>query len=398
MESAMSVRRLSQFKPCGVAVAAGGVLLLALAATAGAQDVAEPPAPGNLIANWGFDADTSGWGSFGGTLTRTDDGSSDPCSPNAGVATVVQRAGSVYSISDSQGGYQPTVRSTVAGETFIAYATVTPTSASAAGKPARIVLRERVGTTGTIIKESVTAFTMPRINEAIQPVVSATALRSGSTLGLRIEQTSAQPGDAFELDNVFLRRGTPAFGPAAPGTTWTTMSNDVSRVSIYSALDANGTPDRYTRYLPHLRVYLDGRGGAGGSQRLRAVVYAGIAAQSIPVRLVGVSREVAITSGTSARWVDFAFDTPVLLSGNDGATYQFGLQSGPTRNVARYASTSRPGALWWGPDGYADGPNQNFGTTEPNGASPTWSTDDKHMSIQGIAAATGVASRSSCWD
>jgi hypothetical protein len=48
------------------------------------------------------------------------------------------------------------VRSTVAREPFIAYATVS--AASAAGKPARIILRERVGTTGTIIKETARSF------------------------------------------------------------------------------------------------------------------------------------------------------------------------------------------------------------------------------------------------
>jgi hypothetical protein len=35
---------------------------------------------------------------------------------------------------------------------------VSAASASAAGKPARIILRERVGTTGTIIKETARSF------------------------------------------------------------------------------------------------------------------------------------------------------------------------------------------------------------------------------------------------
>jgi hypothetical protein len=72
----------------------------------------------------------------------------------------------VYTISDSQGtGNLPTVRSTVAGETFIAYARVSAASASAAGKPGRIILRERVGATGSILKETAVSFTLPPVGQ-----------------------------------------------------------------------------------------------------------------------------------------------------------------------------------------------------------------------------------------
>ena len=97
--------------------------------------------------------------------------------------------------------------------------------------------------------------------------------------------------------------------------------------------------------------------------------------------LWATSREVTITSGSGPRWVDFRFDAPVRLPAVDGAIYQFGLLSGPTGNVARDASTAAPAALFWGLDRYADGANPFFGTTDPRGASPTWSTDDKLMSI-----------------
>ena len=86
-----------------------------------------------------------------------------------------------------------------------------------------------------------------------------------------------------------------------------------------------------------------------------------------------------------------------MLSAREGATYRFGLLSGPTRNVARYASTRQPGALWWGSDSYANGPNWYFGTTDPAGLFPTWRTDDKQMSIQGIAAPLGRDTRWICW-
>jgi hypothetical protein len=375
------------------ALASCAAVPLLLAAPAGAV---EPPAPGNLIANRGFDVDTSGWGSSGGALSRTEDGST--CSTaNPGAATVTRRTGGVYTISDAAGGNQPTVRSTVAGETFVAYAGVSAASASAAGKPARIILRERVGTTGAIVKETATRFTLPAVGERFVIATSTVAVRSGSTLGLRIEQSGAAAGDAFSIDDVFLRRGTRAFGAASPGSIWTPMGSDVARISTYGALDGSGFPDSATRYLDRLRVYLDGRGGATGTQKLRAVVYYGVGFLE-PVFLLRSSREVSIRSGAAGRWVDFRFDSPVRLSGIDGARYQFGLLSGATRNVARFAATRATGALWVSPDSYADGANRWFGTTDRDGATaPAFTTDAKQMSIQGIAAPVGLAHPESCF-
>ena len=391
----MSVRRSSHSKRSAVALGALAALSFGPTPLAAAQTNYAPPAPGNLIANGGFDTGTAGWGSFGGSLARTENGGL--CwSQNTGAATVTHRSGSVYTISDSQGGNQPTVRSTVAGETFIAYATVGAASASAAGKPARIILRERVGSTGTIIKETSASFTLPSSGGSLYAVVSTQAVRSGSSLGVRIEQSDAQPGDAFTADDVNLRRATREFGPASPGTIWTTMSGDVSRLSTYSALGSDGRPDTFHRYVDRLRVYLDGRGGATGSQKLRAVVYIGVGTYDV-APLWATSREVTIGSGTSARWVDFRFDSPVRIPGNDGARYQFGLLSGPTGNVARYASTAAPAALHWGPDRYADGANPYFGTTDPQGPQPTWSTDAKQMSIQGITTPIAYTHPNSCF-
>jgi hypothetical protein len=231
-----------------VVLAACAALSLTLVAVASAQDYS-PPAPGNLTVNPRFDADTSGWGSFGGTLARTGNGSL--CwSTNPGTATVTQRTGSVYTISDSQGGYQPSVSSTVAGETFIAYASVATASVSAAGKPARMILRERVGTTGTIIKETATSFILPPADQGTSVLVSTQAVRSGSTLGVRIEQSNAQPGDAFTVDDVYLRRATRELGPQTPGTIWTRMSGDLSRISTFSALGPDGQPDHLSRTVP----------------------------------------------------------------------------------------------------------------------------------------------------
>jgi hypothetical protein len=383
-----SIDRLGRWTRGGLVLPALAVVPLLFAGTA----VAAPP-PGNLVVNSGFDTDTSGWGSFGGTLARTETGS--PCANgNPGAATATVQTGAVYTISDSQGGNEPTVGSTIAGQTYIAFATVWAASASAAGKPARIILRERVGTAGTIIKETSTSFTMPPTSAPHLVVVSARAVKSGSTLGLRIEQSAATRGDAFSIDDVAVRIAARAFGAETPGTVWTTMSNDVSRVSVFSALGPDGQPDTLDRFLDRLRVYLDGRGGVTGSQKLRAVIYSGYG-WSPGMDLVAVSRELTITSGTSARWVDFRFDAPPFLSGFEVATYQFGLLSGSTRNVARYASTSSPKALWWGADKYVDGPFSSLEKPDLIHPPATWSTDDKQMSIQGLAVPVGDG-RSGC--
>src|SRR3954453_10127119 len=132
----MGCGRLARWARGGVVVAVCAVVPLSIATSASAL----APAPGNLVVNSGFDTDTSGWGSFGGTLTRTESGS--PClNGNAGAATATLQTGTVYTISDSQGGNQPTVRSTVAGQTYIAFTTVWAASPSAVGRPARIILR-----------------------------------------------------------------------------------------------------------------------------------------------------------------------------------------------------------------------------------------------------------------
>jgi hypothetical protein len=376
-------------------VLAGACVVLVLA-TAPAAFPQEPPAPGNLIANWGFDTDTAGWGSFNGTLARTENGSLCSTS-NPGAATVTRRTGDVFTISDSQGaGNVPTVRSTVAGESYVAYANVGAATASAVGKPVRIILRERVGDFGPIVKETAASMRLPDVGSAPVIAVSTVAARTGSTLGLRIAQSAAGPGDAFTVDDVFLRRTTQEFGPRNPGTLWTAMPANSVRLTTFTAPIGAPYPDDNTRYLDRLRVYLDGKGGATGSQKLRAVIYA-YAGLPDPQWLLAASHEVTIQSGSPGRWVDFRFDGPVRLSGIDGAVYGFGLLSGPRGHVARYAATSRRGALYWGRDTYADGPNLFFGTTDPNGASPDWSKADKAMSIQGVAAPVGEGNPDSCF-
>src|SRR4051794_7291114 len=187
----MPPHRASRLLRRSIVIAAIAAVPVVAAAPASAGN---PPAAGNLIVNWGFDTSTAGWGSFGGSLARTLNGS--PClSTNPGAATVTRQTGDVYTISDSQGaGNVPTVRSTVAGETFIAYVSVWSASVSAAGKPAGSTLRGRVGAPGNTLREPPVSFTMPPLGQMGGAAISATATTSGATMGLRIEQSAAVAG------------------------------------------------------------------------------------------------------------------------------------------------------------------------------------------------------------
>ena len=49
------------------------------------------------------------------------------------------------------------------------------------------------------------------------------------------------------------------------------------------------------------------------------------------------------------------------------------------------------------PDTYTDGPNQFFGTADPNGDNSTFTTADNQISIQGVTAQVGHANPASCF-
>jgi hypothetical protein len=131
------------------------------------------------------------------------------------------------------------------------------------------------------------------------------------------------------------------------------LKANFSRGSEFFALEG-GT-------LTGLHAYLDGLGGASGSQKIRMVIY-GLFNDNGDVFFgrIAQSADVTITAGTPARWVHFAVP-PVALNSNWGPFYRIAMQSGDTAGVVRDFGDSRPVVCcgppyWFGlPDAFADG-------------------------------------------
>ena len=129
-------------------------------------------------------------------------------------------------------------------------------------------------------------------------------------------------------------------------------------------------PDKRSN-LTALYAYLDGNGGAAGSQKVRMTVY-GVnfdtsSGQTVATAaLYAQSDEVTIAAGTPPGWVQF----PVYPKTLGAVTDQFYimLQTGDTAGVIRDYGD---GAANWTsvPDSYADGPSFSF--IVPNGGTPT---------------------------
>lgn len=141
------------------------------------------------------------------------------------------------------------------------------------------------------------------------------------------------------------------------------LTANVSRWSSFELHDES-------RPLTGLHAYLDGRGGAAGSQKIRMVVYGMHATQdtSYFVKIVQ-SQDVTITAGMSPQWVNFPV-TSVPLNA-PYPIYLIALQTGDTAGVIRDYGDSRPNPTgnWYSiADTFADGALDQVPTlaTAPN--------------------------------
>ena len=127
------------------------------------------------------------------------------------------------------------------------------------------------------------------------------------------------------------------------------MTADRKRASKFT-LDRLGT-------LLKFRAYLDGQGGATGSQAVKVVLYRDNA--GVPGAKVVESSQVNVAAGLTPRWVDF----PAAARRLDPGTYWVALFTGQTAVVARNYGGD-PGNNWFGNnvDTYADGASDPFGT------------------------------------
>jgi hypothetical protein len=110
-------------------------------------------------------------------------------------------------------------------------------------------------------------------------------------------------------------------------------------------------------------AYLDGNGGASGTQQVRVSLYADDCYHGEPATLFSDSEVVNIAAGKPPGWVHFPLKTPANMY--EGCGFWLALQSGGTQGVARdYADGNAP---WLGvQDTFADGPEYNY----PNQAGP----------------------------
>jgi hypothetical protein len=137
------------------------------------------------------------------------------------------------------------------------------------------------------------------------------------------------------------------FGTSAIGGFLSGFSNDSTLVNKYSV----SSDVRVTK----LSMYLDGLGGATGSQNLKGVIYSDNGGQ--PASLIAASNELQITSGSAGDWRDLPFSSPVTLK---AGTYWIGAIVGGTAGVARDATTTVTGAMRYSSDLYSDGPAAIF--------------------------------------
>jgi hypothetical protein len=150
------------------------------------------------------------------------------------------------------------------------------------------------------------------------------------------------------------------------------LTNVLGRTDI-GAQPSSGLSANFTRWshftikdniptLTGLHAYLDGLGGAGGSQKVRMVVYHLATERGETWYMkVAESDEVTIPAGMPPQWVDFHVPPTTLVS--YPGTHEIALQTGDTAGVIRDYGDNRPDPDGnWGAiaDSYADGPIQTI--------------------------------------
>ena len=173
--------------------------------TAGGGGGTTPVPTGNLTANPSMETNAAGWGAWQSTLART----AVADAPNGNFAMQVSQAsGTFYTIDDTP----DTVPSATAGTNYTGTAYVKAATASAVGKPVRIVVRERTAAGGLVAETTSAAVTL---TNAFQPItVTRTAQTTGDVIDLYIQQDTAVAGNAFYADLISL---VPAAGGGGGG-------------------------------------------------------------------------------------------------------------------------------------------------------------------------------------
>ena len=109
--------------------------------------------------------------------------------------------------------------------------------------------------------------------------------------------------------------------------------------------------------LAGFSAYLDGNGGASGSQDVRVVLYRD--ANGVPGSKVVESSKFTVTAGMTPQWVNFPAPPTTLTPG----TYWIVLHTGATQGIARnYGDGTTTGTWYSNSDVFSDGASDPFGS------------------------------------
>lgn len=142
-----------------------------------------------------------------------------------------------------------------------------------------------------------------------------------------------------------------ALGRDVPGTALLPMSSDYKRSSRFTLGQAG--------VVSGLVAYLDGLGGASGTQQVRFAVYADQGGS--PGALLAQTSAGSVAAGSPAAWLRLPLSDPLALAAGD---YHLAVHGGASRSVARYSRAPRADGLRYGRDVFDDGAEDPYGLTK----------------------------------
>jgi len=151
-----------------------------------------------------------------------------------------------------------------------------------------------------------------------------------------------------------------AVAPAYSQTVWTVGKLTPGTIPSGGLTSDMKRASRFTIFFPatisKLCAYLDGKGGASGSQRFRLALYEDV--NNAPALKIFDTPEQTIASGTAARW--YCIQAPLIGVAGNGNSYWIAIHTGGTSGVIRDFYDGE--ANWYGnADAFDDGASMPFG-------------------------------------
>ncbi len=228
-------------------------------------------------------------------------------------------------------------------------------------------------------------WTIDNVNSGIAPTLDPGrywfAILTGPTGGVARNFANSTPGNWYGNADLFSDLASAQFGPGNRGNgtisaymsyrPGTITSGQVGRTDV-GTKPSKGLSSNFIRWskfqtqdlnatLTGLHAYLDGLGGATGSQKVRMVIYGEYADARTDYRYkIAQSQDMTITAGMQPQWVHFS--APAMPLNSSFGFYMVGIQTGDTAGVIRDYADGRldPDGNWFGaPDAFADGAAQN---------------------------------------